>query len=48
MRNPQISSTVTPELYAKIELLASKENRSISEMVSLLVERAVKEKTRKR
>jgi hypothetical protein len=48
MRNPQVSSTVTPDLYGQIEAIAVKEKRTISEMVSLLLERAVKEKTRPR
>lgn len=48
MRNPQVSSTVEPELYSQIETLAQKENRSVSEMVCILLKLAVKEKTRKR
>jgi len=47
-RNPQISSTVPPDLYAKILAIADREKRTISEMVSLLLERAVKDRDRKR
>lgn len=48
MRNPQLSTTVTPQLFGQIEELAKKDSRSISEMVSLLLQYAVKEKTRPR
>jgi hypothetical protein len=48
MRNPQLSATVEPELFRQVEELAKKDNRSLSEMVSLLLQYAVKEKTRKR
>ena len=48
MRNPQLSTTVDPELYKQVEDLAKKDSRSISEMVSILLRYAVKEKTRPR
>lgn len=47
-RNPQVSSTIPQELYDQLLALATKEKRTLSEMVSLLLEKAVKEKTRKR
>lgn len=47
-RNPQVSSTLDPELYDKIDKLADKESRSISEMVSLLLGQAIKERERQR
>ena len=48
MRNPQLSATVDTELYKQVEELAKKDSRSISEMVCLLLQLAVKEKTRPR
>ena len=47
-RNPQLSSTVTPELYEQVEALAKEDTRSISEMVFLLLQQAVKERLRRR
>lgn len=47
-QSPQISSTLTPELYGEIKEMATKEDRSISSMVSILLAQAVKERTRKR
>lgn len=47
-RRPQISTTVDQEVYDKISELASDEKRSVSEMVALLLERAIKDKTRNR
>jgi hypothetical protein len=47
-QNPQVSATITPELYSDIKDFAEKENRSISLMVAMLLQLAIKEKTRKR
>jgi len=47
-RNPQVSSTVSQELFDQIKALADKNKRTLSEMVCLLLQQAVKEKTRKR
>lgn len=48
MRSPQIHSTIDQELYDQIDELARKNDRTISQMVALLLQQAVKEKTRKR
>lgn len=48
MKNPQISATVSVQLYDQIENLAKEDSRSISEMVCLLLRQAVKERLRKR
>lgn len=48
MRNPQVSATVDNGLYSQIEEISKKEKRTMSEMVYLLLQYAVKEKTRKR
>ena len=47
-KNPQVSATVTPELFSDIAELAVKEDRSISKMVAILLEQAVKNRLRKR
>lgn len=44
----RISGYITEELYAEIEEIAEKENRKVTPMISLLLQLAVKEKTRKR
>lgn len=48
MRNPQLSTTVSHDLFQQVEQLAKKDNRSLSEMVSLLLQQAVKDRLRKR
>lgn len=48
MRNPQLSATVSTELFRQVEELAKKDSRSVSEMVFILLQYAVKEKTRLR
>lgn len=47
-RKPQISATVSQEIYDSIDAFAKEDRRSISEMVALLLEKAIKEKTRNR
>ncbi len=47
-RSPQVSATIPVELHQQITDLAEKNNRSISEMVAILLQQAVKEKTRNR
>ena len=47
-QNPQVSTTVTQELYEDILSIAEKESRSISSIVSILLQQAVKERKRKR
>ena len=47
-KRPQVSATITDELLAEISAMAIKNNRSISEMVFILLKQAVKEKLRKR
>lgn len=44
----RITSTIPDELKADIQFLATEDKRSFSEMVSLLLQLAIKEKTRKR
>lgn len=44
----RITSTIPDELKADIQVLATDDKRSFSEMVCLLLQLAVKEKTRKR
>jgi hypothetical protein len=45
---PRISATVTTELKADMLLLAIEDKRSFSEMISLLLQQAVKERLRRR
>ena len=45
---PVINATIPVELKVEILTLATEDKRSFSEMVSLLLQYAVKEKTRKR
>lgn len=47
-KNPQVSATVSPELFEEISELAEKEDRSLSKMVAMLLEQAVKNRLRKR
>lgn len=47
-QNPQVSGTVTPELYADIKNFAEKDKHSMSKMVAILLESAVKARKRKR
>ncbi len=47
-RNPQVSATVDPDLYQEIDEMAKKNNRTLSKMVAILLESAVKERKRKR
>ena len=44
---PQISATISEELMDEIKKVASKDRRTISSVVELLVERAIKERNRK-
>lgn len=48
MANIQICATVPSETVEVIKQLAEKDNRSISQMISILLAVGVKEKTRKR
>lgn len=48
MKNPQISATIPGDLLEQIEKLAMKENRSMSEMIAILLQRAVNERNRKK
>ena len=47
-QNPQVSTTVSAELYAEILLIAEKESRSVSSIVSILLQQAVKKRIRDR
>jgi hypothetical protein len=47
-RRPQISTTVDQDVYDQISKLADSEKRTVSEMTALLLELAIKEKTRNR
>ena len=46
--NIQVCATISKELNDEVVELSQKENRTFSQMVSLLLQLAVKEKTRKR
>jgi hypothetical protein len=48
MKNPQVSATIPAELREQLKGLAIRENRSISEMASLLLAQAIKERNRKK
>lgn len=48
MRSPQVHATIDQSLYDQIQDLADKNERTLSQMVALLLQQAVKEKTRKR
>lgn len=47
-QRPQVSATIEQELHDHIADMAEKEHRSMSEMVAILLQRAVKERFRKR
>jgi hypothetical protein len=47
-RRPQVSATIDQELYDSIVIMADGNDRSVSEMVALLLKQAVKDKTRNR
>mgnify|MGYP001573812840 CR=1 FL=1 len=47
-QNPQVSATVPKEIHDQIVLLAEKESRSVSSMVSVLLTNAIKERNRKK
>ena len=44
----RISGYIPDDLYSEIEEIGKKENRKIAPMITLLLQLAVKEKTRKR
>lgn len=48
MANIQICATVPSDTVEQIKQLAERDNRSISQMISILLAVGVKEKTRKR
>ncbi len=48
MANPQVSATIPSALYEQIVELSKKNNRSVSEMVAILLQRALNERNRKR
>jgi uncharacterized protein YwgA len=48
MRQPQISTTITPEMFVEIQKIAEKERRSISLIASDLIFQALKERERNR
>ncbi len=47
-QHPQVSATITEELHQSIVEMADKENRSVSSMVLVLLQQAVKERNRKK
>jgi hypothetical protein len=47
MQKPQVSASVSRELYDDIAEMAEKQDRSVSSMVAILLQQAVKEKKRK-
>lgn len=47
-RQPQISATISPELYQEIVTLSEKDGRTLSQMTGILLESAVKERRRLR
>ncbi len=47
-RLPQLHATVTTEIFQLVQDLATKEKRTLSAMASILIERGLKDKTRKR
>ena len=47
-QHPQVSATISRELYDEISLLAEKESRSISSMAAVLLQQAIKERNRKK
>jgi len=47
-RLPQLHATVTTEIYGMVQELANREKRTLSSMASILIERGLKDKTRKR
>lgn len=47
-RLPQLHATVTTEIFVMVQELAAKEKRTLSAMASILIERGLKDKTRKR
>lgn len=48
MKNPQISTTVPIDTRESIIKLAQKEGRSLSDMASILLIQAIKERNRKK
>jgi len=44
----QVFACVAPELSNQIKEEAERDNRSVSQMVAILLQQAIKEKTRKR
>lgn len=47
-KSPQVSATIDPDLYKEIADMADKNDRTISKMVAILLEQAVKERKRNR
>jgi len=47
-KSQQVSGTISGATYLQISDMADKEKRSISQMVSILLDIAVKERTRRR
>lgn len=47
-RQPQVSATVSDELYAQLIDIAIRDKRPLSQSVALLLEQAVKERNRKK
>ena len=45
---PQLHATVTNETYNAVKELADKEKRTLSSMASILIEKAIKERNRKK
>lgn len=45
---PQVSATITEQLKQDLEKIAEKERRTLSQTVGILLERAIKEKNRKK
>jgi hypothetical protein len=48
MKQPQVSATIPQDIYKIIEEMAQKQDRTVSSMVSVLLQAAIREKLRKR
>lgn len=47
-KNIQVCATIEAELLEQIKVIAAKDNRSSSQMISILLKAAVKERNRKK
>lgn len=48
LKLPQVSTSISQEVYDLIKDLADRERRSVSSMTAILLEKGFKDKTRKR